>query len=34
MHFRRRHKRKLLAITRLLAGLDSLGRVRQRYVFE
>jgi hypothetical protein len=34
MRFRRRHNRKTLALIRLLAGLDSLSRVRQRYVFE
>jgi hypothetical protein len=34
MRFRRRNKRKVFVVARLLAGLDSLGRVRQRYVFE
>jgi hypothetical protein len=34
MLFHRRHNRKTLALVRLLADLDSLSRVRQRYVFK
>jgi hypothetical protein len=34
MLFHRRHNRKTLALARLLADLNALSCVRQRYVFK